>query len=307
MAPRAIGLGATQITFIVVTALATTVGVGALADFNFAFALLQIPLGIIGVPLGIVVLPSLSRERSGRRGGIVRDAADAGAAAARLRHGPDHRADRDRPPASRRDPVRERQDLPAQPRPDRLDACVFRHRADRARPDRRPRPRVLRPPGHGHAGPRRGRGGRHQLQPGGRPRRAVRAAGHRRLRSRSPPGSRPSPCSPSCTIACRTSSCAGWHGSGSRRSSAARWPGPWRSWPSEWLTNALGIHPGRLVLVGVVILVSLVFSLVYARSRSCCGSPNCRLSSGSWPTCSAAPPGRDGRRPHVVGRVRRGE
>jgi putative peptidoglycan lipid II flippase len=62
MAPRAVGLGATQITFIVVTALATTVGVGALADFNFAFALLQIPLGIIGVPLGIVVLPSLSRD-----------------------------------------------------------------------------------------------------------------------------------------------------------------------------------------------------------------------------------------------------
>jgi putative peptidoglycan lipid II flippase len=62
MAPRAVGLGATQITFIVVTALATTVGVGALADFNFAFALLQIPLGVIGVPLGIVVLPSLSRD-----------------------------------------------------------------------------------------------------------------------------------------------------------------------------------------------------------------------------------------------------
>jgi putative peptidoglycan lipid II flippase len=32
------------------------------SDFNFAFALLQIPLGIIGVPLGIVLLPSLSRE-----------------------------------------------------------------------------------------------------------------------------------------------------------------------------------------------------------------------------------------------------
>jgi putative peptidoglycan lipid II flippase len=62
MAPRAIGLGATQITFIVVTALATTVGVGALADFSFAFALLQIPLGIIGVPLGVVVLPTLSRD-----------------------------------------------------------------------------------------------------------------------------------------------------------------------------------------------------------------------------------------------------
>ena len=33
-----------------------------MTDFNLAFALLQIPLGIIGVPLGIVVLPTLSRE-----------------------------------------------------------------------------------------------------------------------------------------------------------------------------------------------------------------------------------------------------
>ena len=62
MAPRAIGLGATQITFIVVTSLATTLGAGAVSDFNFAFTMLQIPLGVIGVPLGIVVLPSLSRE-----------------------------------------------------------------------------------------------------------------------------------------------------------------------------------------------------------------------------------------------------
>lgn len=62
MAPRAIGLGASQITFIVVTSLATTLAVGAVSDFNFAFALLQIPLGIIGVPLGIVLLPTLSRD-----------------------------------------------------------------------------------------------------------------------------------------------------------------------------------------------------------------------------------------------------
>ncbi len=61
MAPRAIGLGASQITFIVVTSLATQLGNGAVSDFNFSFALLQIPLGIIGVPLGIVLLPSLSR------------------------------------------------------------------------------------------------------------------------------------------------------------------------------------------------------------------------------------------------------
>jgi putative peptidoglycan lipid II flippase len=62
MAPRAIGLGATQITFIVVTSLATLLGAGAVSDFNFAFVMLQIPLGVIGVPLGIVVLPTLSRE-----------------------------------------------------------------------------------------------------------------------------------------------------------------------------------------------------------------------------------------------------
>ncbi len=62
MAPRAFGLGAGQITFIVVTALASTVAVGAVADFNYAFTLLQIPIGVIGVPLGIVLLPSLSRD-----------------------------------------------------------------------------------------------------------------------------------------------------------------------------------------------------------------------------------------------------
>jgi len=62
MAPRALGLGAGQITFIVVTALASTVAVGAVTDFNYAFTLLQIPIGVIGVPLGIVLLPSLSRD-----------------------------------------------------------------------------------------------------------------------------------------------------------------------------------------------------------------------------------------------------
>jgi putative peptidoglycan lipid II flippase len=62
MAPRAFGLGAGQVTFIVVTALASTLSVGAVTDFNYAFLLLQIPIGVIGVPLGIVLLPSLSRD-----------------------------------------------------------------------------------------------------------------------------------------------------------------------------------------------------------------------------------------------------
>jgi putative peptidoglycan lipid II flippase len=62
MAPRAIGLGATQITFVVVTAVASTLGAGAITVFNTAFTLLQIPVGVLGVPLGVVVFPALSRE-----------------------------------------------------------------------------------------------------------------------------------------------------------------------------------------------------------------------------------------------------
>jgi putative peptidoglycan lipid II flippase len=73
MVPRAIGLGATQIVFLVMTSLASTLGDTALPVFNFAFATLQIPIGIIGVPLGIVLLPSLSREAAlGAREGFSR-------------------------------------------------------------------------------------------------------------------------------------------------------------------------------------------------------------------------------------------
>jgi putative peptidoglycan lipid II flippase len=60
MAPRALGLGAGQITFVVVTSIASGLGPAAITAFNYAFTLLQIPIGLIGVPLGIVVLPSLA-------------------------------------------------------------------------------------------------------------------------------------------------------------------------------------------------------------------------------------------------------
>jgi len=47
---------------VVVTALATTVGLGGVTAFTIAFTLLQIPIGVIGVPLGVVLFPSLSQE-----------------------------------------------------------------------------------------------------------------------------------------------------------------------------------------------------------------------------------------------------
>jgi len=62
MGPRVIGLGVTQITFVVMTALASGLGAGAVSAYTIAFALLQIPLGVIGTPLGIVIFPSLARE-----------------------------------------------------------------------------------------------------------------------------------------------------------------------------------------------------------------------------------------------------
>ncbi len=60
VAPRAVGLGATQITFIVNTLLASGLGAGLITDYTAAFTAYQIPIGIIGLPLGVVLLPSLS-------------------------------------------------------------------------------------------------------------------------------------------------------------------------------------------------------------------------------------------------------
>jgi putative peptidoglycan lipid II flippase len=62
MAPRAIGLGASQLTFLVATALLSGQPPGSLTAFTFGFTLFQIPFGVIGVPIGIVALPSLARD-----------------------------------------------------------------------------------------------------------------------------------------------------------------------------------------------------------------------------------------------------
>ncbi len=62
MAPRALGLGVTQLVFLVNTFFASSLGQnGPLTIYTSAFTALQIPVGLIGVPLGIVLLPPLSR------------------------------------------------------------------------------------------------------------------------------------------------------------------------------------------------------------------------------------------------------
>ena len=62
MAPRALALGAGQVTFVVATALASGLEPGSVTAFTLAFTVFSIPLSVIGVPLGIVALPTLSRD-----------------------------------------------------------------------------------------------------------------------------------------------------------------------------------------------------------------------------------------------------
>ena len=62
MLPRAVGLGASQLTFLVATALLSGQPPGTLTAFTFAFTLFQIPFGVIGVPVGVVALPALSHD-----------------------------------------------------------------------------------------------------------------------------------------------------------------------------------------------------------------------------------------------------
>ncbi|HYN70365.1 MAG TPA: murein biosynthesis integral membrane protein MurJ [Candidatus Eisenbacteria bacterium] len=78
LAPRVVGLASNQLMFVVATALATGVGVGAVSAFSIGFSLFQIPIGVIALPIGIVLLPSLSqsvaREEHGRYGQVVTQA-----------------------------------------------------------------------------------------------------------------------------------------------------------------------------------------------------------------------------------------
>lgn len=61
LAPRAVGLGAVQAVFLVNTMLASRLGEGAISIYAIAFLILQIPIGVVGVPLGVALLPSMAR------------------------------------------------------------------------------------------------------------------------------------------------------------------------------------------------------------------------------------------------------
>jgi putative peptidoglycan lipid II flippase len=60
MIPGTIGMGATQINVLINTLLASTQGTGAISYLNYAFRLMQFPIGIFGVSLAAAALPRLS-------------------------------------------------------------------------------------------------------------------------------------------------------------------------------------------------------------------------------------------------------
>lgn len=61
MIPGTVGLAATQINILVNSVFATSVGEGAVSWLNYAFRLMQFPIGIFGVSLASATLPAFSR------------------------------------------------------------------------------------------------------------------------------------------------------------------------------------------------------------------------------------------------------
>jgi putative peptidoglycan lipid II flippase len=62
MGPGTIGLAATQINIFVNTLLATTQGSGAVSWLTFAYRLVHLPMGLVGVSIATAVLPTVARH-----------------------------------------------------------------------------------------------------------------------------------------------------------------------------------------------------------------------------------------------------
>ncbi len=62
MLPSMVGLAATQVNVLINSVLATSQGPGAVSWLNYAFRLMQFPIGIFGVSLAAATLPKISQE-----------------------------------------------------------------------------------------------------------------------------------------------------------------------------------------------------------------------------------------------------
>ena len=64
MVPRAVGLAAVQINFLVITILASSLPEGKLAALDYAWQAMMMPLGIFGMAISTAVFPTLAEEAS---------------------------------------------------------------------------------------------------------------------------------------------------------------------------------------------------------------------------------------------------
>ena len=62
MLPATIGLSATQINIFVNTNFAACCAEGSVSWLNYAFRLVQLPIGVFGVALSIAIMPVLARQ-----------------------------------------------------------------------------------------------------------------------------------------------------------------------------------------------------------------------------------------------------
>jgi putative peptidoglycan lipid II flippase len=60
MAPRTIGLAATQANFVISTVLASVLPAGSVTAYNYAFQLSQVPVAVVGVSVAVALFPTLS-------------------------------------------------------------------------------------------------------------------------------------------------------------------------------------------------------------------------------------------------------
>ena len=60
MVPRTLSLGVSQLNFLAMTFIASTLAAGSIAVFNFAYNIVSLPLGIVAVSYAVAAFPSLS-------------------------------------------------------------------------------------------------------------------------------------------------------------------------------------------------------------------------------------------------------
>ncbi|MBL7053979.1 murein biosynthesis integral membrane protein MurJ [Patescibacteria group bacterium] len=71
MLPRCFGLAVSQLNFIVITFIASTIAVGSVAVYSLAFNLISVPVGIFGISLAVSLFPLLSKRVIDKEYGLI--------------------------------------------------------------------------------------------------------------------------------------------------------------------------------------------------------------------------------------------